>query len=404
MRIAKSLWPYVGLQTVSVTFNLGNAIAGLVYPWLVYDLTGSAGWMGVVATLILLPAIAGTALGGEVAERLGIRLTAIVSVAFGAFSSALIAGFYGADLLTIWLLAGLALLGAVLDGPGGVAIELRVPEIARIARLPLIRANAIDDLIDNGAAIAGPALGAVLVAITSTQVVLWLVAVLNVLGAVLVLISVPRFRLRRVKASPIASVAAGLRFVWRARRLRTALLLAGFGTGIFIALGAVVLPATLRAEGQSAAGLGLFLLMTSVGAIAINGVLAVLGRTPSLRAVFVSAFVGLALGVCLLGFDRSTWALGASGAILGLAAGPLGPVFMTLLQSSAPKELRANVIGLSTSLLLVSAPVMTLLGGAALDILGGQVVLLGLSGVLAGCAVLAATLPGLAVQPELPRG
>ncbi|MGO4843793.1 hypothetical protein AB4144_67095, partial [Rhizobiaceae sp. 2RAB30] len=74
----------------------------------------------------------------------------------GALASIGAAVAYDAGALTIGVLATLSLMGSLLDGPGGVAIEARVPEIARMARMPLMQANAIDDLIDNAAAVAGP--------------------------------------------------------------------------------------------------------------------------------------------------------------------------------------------------------------------------------------------------------
>lgn len=393
--VARTAWPFAGLQLASIVVNLGNAIATVVYPWLVYDLTGSAGWMGVVAFVTLLPVIVGTAFGGVLAERVGIRRIALSSVILGALASIAAAAAYDAGMLTIGLLVALALMGALLDGPGGVAIEARVPEIARMARMPLMRANAIDDLIDNAAAIAGPAVAAVLVAVTTTTVLLWIIAAINAAAAVLVAASLPRFRLRQTGKATLRELRVGLRFVLGSAQLRAALLLAGFGTGIFVALQAIVLPAILRIDGRSAALLGLFLAAASAGAILVNLGLALVGRTPSLRGIFIVAFVGLAAGVLLLAVNRSVVALMASGAILGVAAGPLSPVFATLLQSGAPKEMRANVIGISMSLLLVSAPLASLAAGAALDGFGATPVLVAGAAMLFACAVFSAVLPGL---------
>lgn len=83
LRPSHTIWPFTGLQLASITVNLANAVTTVVYPWLVYDLTGSASWMGVVAALTLFPAIFGSAFGGIVAERIGIRRMALVSVATG---------------------------------------------------------------------------------------------------------------------------------------------------------------------------------------------------------------------------------------------------------------------------------------------------------------------------------
>lgn len=395
LRLARTRGPFAGLQLASIVFNLGNAIAAIVYPWLVYDLTGSASWMGLVAFVTLVPAVVGTAVGGGVAERVGIRRIALLSVSVGAVTAIAMAVLYGLGMLTIGLLIALALCGAALDGPGGVAIEARVPEIARLARMPLLRANAIDDLVDNGAAIAGPAVAAGLVALTDTATLLWIIAAINVATVVLLMLSLPSFRLRHVSAGAAAELVAGMRFVFGSARLRTALLLAGLGTGIFVALEVVALPAILREDGQPAVMLGLFLVAAAAGAIVVNLALALAGHSPTLRGVFVAAFAGLAAGVLMLAVDRSAPMLVASGAILGVAAGPLSPVFTTLLQASAPKALRAHVIGTTMSLILASAPIAALAVGAALDLFGAPAVLISCAGLLAACAAIAACAPGL---------
>lgn len=390
---ARRCWPFAGLLLAGIVANFGNALAAVVYPWLVYDLTGNTGAMGVIAAIGLLPAILGMAVGGAVAERIGIRRIALISVTMGAFASFGIAIAFDADVLTIALLAVLTLLGALLDGPGGVAIEARVPEIARLARLSLIRANAIDDLLDNAAAVAGPAAAAILVALTSTTVLLWAIALINATAVVLVALSLPRFRLRQPVRSTAHELGAALRLVAGAGPLRTVLVLAGIGTGVFVAFQTVALPAILRTEGRSAALLGMFLAAASSGAITVNLLLSLLRRTPSLRTVFATAFLGLAAGVALLAFDRSGPTLIASGVMLGLAAGPLSPVFATLLQSSTPKDMRANVIGLSMSLLLVSAPFATVAAGMALEAFKPESVLLACAAMLIACAIAALGLP-----------
>lgn len=390
LRLARTRGPFAGLQLASIVFNLGNAITAIVYPWLVYDLTGSASWMGVIAFMTLTPAIVGSAFGGLVAERLGIRRTAILAACFGTAAAVAAALLYSLDTLTIGLLVTLALCGAILDGPGGVAIEARVPEIARLARMPLLRANAIDDLIDSGAAIVGPAIAAVLVAVVDTQALLWIIAAINAAAAMLVMLSLPQFRLRQASSAATAEFRAALRIIFGSVRLRTALLLASLGTGTFVAIEAVALPAILRSEGQSASALGIYLTAAAAGAITVNLALAALGRSPSLRNVFVAAFVGLAAGVVILAIDRSMPMLIASGAVLGIAAGPLSPIFTTLLQTSAPKSLRAHVIGASISLILVAAPVAVLVVGTTLDLFGATAVLISCAAVLAACAVIAA--------------
>lgn len=398
LRLARARWPFVGLQFASITAHLGNALSAVVYPWLVYDLTRSAAWMGVVAFVTLGPTVIGAALGSVVVERFGVRRMALLSGMLGAVAAVMIATMHHAGELTISLLILLGLLGAVLDGPGMVAIEARVPEIARLARMPLIRANAVDDFVDSSAAVLGPVLAAFLVAATSTVTMLWIIAAVSSAALLLLALSLPRFRPLAQTHATLADVTTGVGFVMGMPILRASLLLAALGTAVFVAIEAVLLPAILRADGLSADRLGWFFGATGIGAIAVNAALALRRRTPPIRALFVTAFLGLSVGVGLLTIDRSIGTLITAGALLGLAAGPLSPVFATLLQTTAPKAVRARVIGVTTSLVMGAAPLSALAAGLALEWFGASPVLLGCAVLLGLCAALAAVLPGLGEQ------
>jgi hypothetical protein len=61
------------------------------------------------------------------------------------------------------LIAVLAALGAILDGPSAIASKTHYPQIAKLARFDLIRLNALDDGLDGAATLIAPATGVVLV-------------------------------------------------------------------------------------------------------------------------------------------------------------------------------------------------------------------------------------------------
>lgn len=383
--------PIGGALIAGSLTHLINAISAIVYPWLVYDLTGSAAMMGAMAAAVLLPAAVGALFGGVIIDRFGVRQVAVAAGATNLTTALLIATLTAMDQLTFEMLLVLAAIGSILDGPGVVAFEARLPEMSRIARTPLMRVNVIDDFLDNGAAILGPGVGALLIGTVSTTGALIAVAGLSALALAVTLSTLPGFSPRRFNGFETAPGSmAGLNYLFREPTIRTMLFLGIVGMAIFIAADGVILPAILRAEGRPALDLAAFVTASAGGAIVANLALLFVARTPSLRIVYTGAFVGLTGAMALLLFDRSTVALLASGFLLGISAGPVPPIFATQLQKRAPKTIRASVLGASTALLLTGAPVVSLVAGISLDLFGPTTT-------LAGCVALLASSVGFAL-------
>lgn len=398
LRMTRSRVPLVGVIGSGSLTILANGVGAIAYPWLVYDLSGSVAWMGLVATLALAPLVIGTLFGSVLIDRYGARRIAILGDTLGALAAIAIAVLASFGLLSVELLAALAFLSALLDGPAIIAHESRLPEIARLARLPLARVNIIDDLLDNTASIAAPALAGVFVTIFSAGSTLYAIAGIATIGALLTAFTMPHFKPRSGPLGPaLAAALEGPRFIARAPTLRHALLLATFGMAAFIAIESVILPAILRGADRPASDLGLFLSAVGIAAVAINVALAMLKRAPALRSVFVAALAGLAASIGLLAIDQSVPALIGAGALLGFSAGPLTPIFNTLLQTASPKAIRARVIGASSGLVLAAAPLATLASGFGLEVFGALPLLIAAAALSGLLALLALRLPG---RPE----
>lgn len=363
--------PLTGNLTSGGLSNLGNAMSGVIYPWIVFDLTGSATAMGVVAFATLTPLVIGALLCGFVIDRLGVRPTALAANAMSAATAITVALLHGFGLLSFPVLVVLASLGAVLDGPGAIAHDLRWPNLARMARMPLVRANVLDDIVKNGCQLGAPVLAGLVLAFGGGAAGLQLLAAISAGALVTTFVMLPRSPLRfRTSPSTLRENLAGAGFVIQTPALLTPLALCALGTSVFVAIESVALPAMLRAEGASASDLGTFLACSALGALLINVALLALPSTPPPRFVFTSAFVGLSVALGLLAIDHSVFALGMAGTALGLAAGPLTPLVQTLLQTVPPRAIRARVLGSSFGLILVAAPVSALAAGVTIEMLG----------------------------------
>lgn len=88
------------------------------------------------------------------------------------------------------------------------------------------------------------------------------------------------------------------------------------------------------------------------------------------RPVFVTGFLFIGLPQFVLAFAPPLWLAMATLAVIGAAAGPINPIFMTVRQERVPPELRGRVFGAITALCYVAIPVGLLTGGLLLELVG----------------------------------
>lgn len=390
--------PLAGLLVANLVSVVGNQIAAVALPWLVLERTGSAGAAGLVGAAATAPAVVAALLGGALIDRLGRRR---VSVASDLLSAVAVAAVPLLDVLTggLTLLPLLALvaLGAVFDGPGLAARQALLPDVARDAGMPLERANSWDNGLEGVASLAGPGLAGVLIAWLGSASTLWVTA-----GTFLVAVAVIRATVPDRRPAPVAGprapymteVAEGLRAVWGDRPLRAVVLTGMALVLVFAPIQAVVLPVHLERTG-SPGDLGLVLGAMAAGSIAGAVLYGIVGPRLSRRTALVGSVAGVAAGLGLLALLPPVGWLAAAGVAVGLAFGPILPVWNVVLQERAPEHLRGRVIGTATSLVLAATPLGLLGIGPLVDAVGVGPSLAILAGACAATALCAALSPSL---------
>lgn len=362
---------------------LGNAVASVALPWLVLSLTGNAVWTGVAAAAGMVPLVIGAFLGGPVVDRFGSRIVAVTADLASAFSVAAIPLLFFFGQLSLCALIALIVIGALLDGPGMIAYDARVPELARLARLPIERVTSIDELLENASLIFGPPVAAIAIAGFGIEYALLITAGCSLMAAIIGAISLPPHRRRIVRTEIGHETLAGLRFLISDPLLRLILVVAMVMLAVFGALNAVILPALFRAEGANALDLGLFLAVSGVGAAMSAVAFALWGFRWSGRAILVSSLFGGASSLCLIALIQSGPYLLVAAAMLGLSTGALGPLADALFLKRAPSAIRGGVLGTTTAIAMVATPVAVLIAGVSVETIGAAWLLCGLSLILA---------------------
>ena len=349
---------------------IGTWMQSVAQAWLVYRLTGSAVLLGTVGFASQIPVFLLSPLGGVVADRRDRRRVLLATQAVAMVLALTLALLTLSGRIEVWQVLTLAALLGVTNGFDIPARQAFVVEL--VGRQDLVNAIALNSSMFNGARIVGPAVAGVLVAAVGEG---WCflangVSYVAVLASLAALRLPPRAAPAADRASPLAQILEGWRFVTRTAPIRALLLLLGLVslTGMPYAVLMPVMAEDVLHAGAS----GLGLLMGSSGLGALAGAL-VLARRTSLRGLGTwVAWAALAFGAALIvfSFSRHFWL----SVVLLL---PVGFAMMlqmassnTLIQSMVPDELRGRVMSAYSMMFMGMAPVGALLAGTLAETLG----------------------------------
>ncbi len=268
---------------------------------------------------------------------------------------------------------GLAILATLSATPFNPSQAALLPQLARTPS-ELTAANATTSAVDNVGSFFGPALGGLLVALASVEVVFATSAVLHLWSAVLVGTIRHSERKEREEASEsggaLRSALAGFRTLGEIPRVRLVVGLLAAQTVIDGALDVLIVLLALELLDVGAAGLGFLNSAAGAGgiaaAVAVGG-LATRGRLAST----------LGAGIVLWGFPLvliAAWPEQALSLVLFAVVGAGGTLVAvagdTLLQRSAPPDVLARVFGAVDGIILISLAIGSLGAPLLADVIG----------------------------------
>ncbi|MCU0564998.1 MAG: MFS transporter [Oculatellaceae cyanobacterium Prado106] len=370
--------PLVGILTAYAASVIGTMIAGVALPWFVLELTNDAAAAGTVAFVNTIPLIIGTLFGGVYVDRVGRRQASILSDAISSLSVAaipLIHGFLG---IQFWQLLLLTFIGSLLDSSSITARESLLPEVARLARVPLPRLNAITETIQGLSFLIGPAIAGFLIAVIGSVNTLWVTAALSMSAVVVSLLFLPA-RLGRAIANSsenyLESLKVGLRFIAKDRMIKMLIILFTVLTLAMSPLLSVILPVFVQQKYDNAMNLGLLISAYGIGSILGVVTYGAIGHRASQRWLLVVSILALSFIFGVFAFAPPFHLVLAASAIGGILGSPFNPIVNTVLQQRTPAELRGRILGTVNGISLIAAPMGILIAGLLLEGFGVQVAL-----------------------------
>jgi MFS family permease len=367
----------------------GGAAQAVTLALLVLDATGLPSGWGTILTVQAIPQVLLILVGGVAVDRFRpLAVIAASNLLQGAALVPLLAlTLLGTDRVEMWHLYAYAIvsgIGAAFFIPASQTI---VPDL--VPTEDVRSANALWVLAFHLSRFVGPPIVATLAAESGHPAALASAIVLFVLGTAILLPIRVQGHHHRSTESPLSQIVAGIRFARKDAVLWTIILSAAIYN--FGASGAALvgLPSlaklTLDAGDQ---GVGILFGALGGGALIGIGLTSYVAKLPRQGIVAAATNLGVAVALALAGLAPSLWAAVPCLVVTGAFQAAGGVIFLTLVQTRTPVEVRGRVMSLLALSLFGLTPLAYGLGGILGDVLGPRGILLvgagvvGLTGVL----------------------
>jgi MFS family permease len=355
-------------QSISLS---GTWMQLIAQAWLVLELTDSQTALGIVTMLQFLPVTVFVLFAGVIADRVPKRSFIIGTQMVAMVQALLLAGLVMTDAVQVWHIYVLALMlgfANAFDQPARQAFVIEM-----VGKEDLLNAVALNSGIFNGARLAGPSIGGVVIAVAGLEVA-FLINAVSFIPVIAALMLMDRSQLKSAsvprtgRIDALGELREGVGFALRTPATRLIIILiAMLGTFGYNFL--VVLPLLARyvLDGGSEV---LGFLTATVGLGAFISALLLAGQKSATRsmlflgaAVFTAMLAGLAVSEWL-------WVTIPLLFVLGLANTAFAATANTSLQIATPDHLRGRVMSLWMLLVAGSTPIGAFLTGFLAERIG----------------------------------
>jgi MFS family permease len=377
-------------QIISVT---GTWMQDTALPWLVFGLTHSPIYVGLLVFARYFPFLVFGLHSGVLADRLDNRRTVIVTQASSMLVAAGLAALAFADVGRFWPYFVLASMGGaalVIDAPNRHALTFQL-----VGRDELPNAVALNSSLFNAGRVVGPAVAGVLIAAFGTAwcFVINAASFLAVLVSLLLMRASELFPLDRgaTVARVSMAIGQGLAYVWRSPEVLLVLVMTiaasavGFNSRVLLP---VLASSTLHAD---AAVFGALFALFGFGAL-LGALFTAAMVHPSWKALILGS-AGFNIAMLLLAPMRSAAAAALLLLVIGFCFSTWSANSQSILQLTAPDRLRGRVLSIYLLAFAGLSPLGGLLTGCLTDLGGTQLALVvsGVSGLVMTALALART-------------
>ncbi len=391
----RRLTPVYLLEGSNFTSGLGNSIIMITIPWLVLERTDSPAFAGLVLALSAIPALLASPLSGWMVDHIGRRavsigadlLSAISVIAFPLFAI-----LFGLNNVMILILA---VVGAIFDPAGYTARRTLLTDTAQAAHMDQNRLNGIHEGVFGISWIAGPVVGAWLIAGVGAINAFWVAGGLFLFAAgslVLLRVGDAGQEARELKEAEGEqehhALVRGFVILWQDKLLRTITVAVLIIAIVYLPTESIVLPTyflDLNEPRSLGIVIGAMAAGSAIGAFAYGWISARMSQRSLIRTILI----GTAASILPMAILPPLPILTASAFFLGLFWGPFNPLMSTLVQQRVSPDEQGRVFGAQLSAFYAAPPLGMVLVGLSVEKWGVQGTYMALAAALSITAVIA---------------
>lgn len=351
------LW-FIG-QLISL---IGTWMQNVAVPWLVYHLTGSPFFLGLVSFTAAVPMLTLTLWAGVLADRMHRkRLLMITQTVMMLLAFLLAAAFYRGK-LEWWHILFFAAASGTAQAFDAPARQAMVADL--VPREQMMNAIALNSAMFNGARVIGPALAGITLAATGPG---WCF-IINGISFLAVILGLARMKLPRghphkTRQRALSQIREGLGYIWRHESIGTLILVLAV-TNVFAVGFTSLLPAFAKdVLGSPEVGLGLMSTAVGVGALLGALLLAALGNFRRKGLLLTVGNLLFPAFVIAFSYSHTMWISLVLLTGTGFGFMVQNATVNTLIQSRVEDRLRGRVMSVYTIVFQGFFPVGALFAG-----------------------------------------
>ncbi|MEW6116519.1 MAG: MFS transporter [Nitrospirota bacterium] len=346
----------------------GTWMHSVAQSWLVYSLTRSPLYLGIIASISSLPILVFTLIGGMVADKYPKRNILIVTQALSVIPALALGILTDTNIVTIWHVAVVA---AFLGTVNAFDVPARQAFLAEVVNKgDITNAIAMNSAAFNGARVIGPVIAGFLIANFGIPACFYL----NAISFVAVIFALSKVRVKGAVKAYSKGIAEEIIDGWRFVRQEKSILYIMATISIYSLFGIpyITLLPVLAAEILQVGAKGLSLLVASAGAGSLTAALIIAFKGEVRRKDLYIPLSGLVFSVAILGLSFS---MNFHLSLLLIFFAGWGVVSYlatsnSFIQNMVPDALRGRVMSLYILVFLGLAPVGNSIIGLTAEALG----------------------------------
>lgn len=362
----RTFYTLILTQTFS---QIGSRMTALALGIYVYNQTGEATPLALVALFSFLPQALIASVAGVLADRWDRRYVMVLSDAGQAIGTLVLLGAFLSGNFSLPLLYAVTLIQAVFgvfQGPAFQAsMTMLIPDSQRD------RANAIQQLTGPVAGVIAPAIAGVLYAAVGVEGVI-LFDMITFVAAVIVvlLVHIPKPEQTEIgkamQGSFLKETLGGFRFLLERRTLFAVMIVMSMVNFLFSGSTILFTPYLLARTGSEAT-MGLLLAVLDLGAIVGAVAIGVLGSGKyRVHIVMLGIMFGSVL-LSVIGISRTPLTLGVALFLMTLPMPAVNAIFMSIMQAKTPPDIQGRVFASIGQVSMLLIPLSYLVVGPLSD-------------------------------------